>query len=137
MAPGVERGDLVVVAIGHDQGLRGIAVTDFANKLGADSQAVQASLVIRAIVTQGRHRQGRPSQRLEAVGDVARATAKVPPQTRHQERHVQDMQLVRQDLFGKPALEGHDGVKSQGSTNQGSHSRRARALVKMKTNNQG
>jgi hypothetical protein len=71
----------------------------------ADAQLLQPLQVVRAVVAQRGHGQRRAAQRLQAVGDVAGAAAKIAPQRGHQERHVQDVQLVGQDLLGKAALE--------------------------------
>ena len=118
---GVESRDLVVVTVGHDHRLGGIGVLRQPDMAGADAQVLQALQVVAAIVAQHGHGQGLTAQQLEAVGDVARASTKIAAQLRHQERDVQDVQLVGQDLLGKAPLEGHDGVERQGSANQRCH----------------
>src|SRR3990167_9409953 len=61
------------------------------------------------------------SDRTQAVGDVARAPPVLATQARHQERHIEDVQLAGQDLLGEATLEGHDGVKRQGTANEDGH----------------
>ena len=117
----VKGGDLVVVAIGHDHRLRGIGVGHGAHPTGVNAQALQALNVSAAVVAQSGHRVGLATELVQAIGDIARAPTKVTPQSRHQKRHIQNVQLVRQDLLGKAPFKIHDGVKSQGSTNQRSH----------------
>ena len=117
----VEGGDLVVVAVGHDHRLGGVGVGHGAHPTGVDAQALQALDIGPAIVAQSSHRVSLAAQLMQAVGDVACTTAKVAAQSRHQKRHIQDVQLVGQDLLGKAPFKIHDGVKSQGSTNQRSH----------------
>jgi hypothetical protein len=119
--PRVKGGDLVVVAVGHDHGLRGVGVIDLAHEFGTDAQLLQPVQIFPTVIAHGGHGQWRAAQRLQAVGDVAGAAAKITAQRGHQERHVQDVQLVRQDLLGKTALESHDGVKGQGATNHCCH----------------
>ena len=117
----VKGGDLVVVAVGHDHRLRGIGVGHGAHPTGVNAQALQALDVGAAVVAQSRHRVSLATELVQAVSDVARAAAKVTAQSRHQKRHIQNVQLVGQDLLGKAPFKIHDGVKSQGSTNQRSH----------------
>ena len=119
----MEGGDLVVVAVGHDHRLRGVACPSTARTNSVlDAQRAQAlagssapSLPTAAIGS------GSPPSSLQAVGDVAGAAAELAPQRRHQERHVQDVQLVRQDLLGEAAREGHDGVEGERSADHGCH----------------
>ena len=119
--PRMEGGDLVVVAVRHDHGLGGVGVAHLPDKLGADAQGVQTRHILGAIGTHSRHGQGRSAQLLQAVGNVAGATAKLPAQGRHEKRHIEDVQLVGQDLLGKAPLKRHDGVKGQGTTNYSRH----------------
>ena len=117
----MERRDLVVVTVGHDHRLRGVSALDLTHEFGRDTQGVQALQIISRISTQSGHRQRRATQHFQAVGDVAGATAKVAAQSRHQKRHVQDVQLVRQDLLSKSAFKIHDGVKRERAANQRCH----------------
>ena len=117
----VKGGDLVVVAVGHDHRLRGIGVGHGAHPTGVNAQALQALDVGATVVAQSRHRVSLATELVQAVSDVARAAAIVTAQSRHQKRHIQNVQLVGQDLLGKAPFKIHDGVKSQGSTNQRSH----------------
>ena len=57
----------------------------------------------------------------EVVGDVARAAAEVAPHARHEERHVQHVDPVREDLLAEAALEDHDGVEGDRAADEGSH----------------
>jgi hypothetical protein len=118
---GVKGGDLVVVAVGHDHGLRGVGVADLAHKFSADALLLEPLYIVSAVVAHGSHGQRRAAQGLQAVGNVAGATAKVATQSGHQERHIQDVQLIGQDLLRKAPLEGHDGVKGQRATNYCCH----------------
>ena len=113
--------DLVVVAIRHDHGLGRVGIAHFADEFGADAQRVHARHIIGPIAADGCHRQWRAAQLPQAIGDIAGAAAKFPAQGRHQKGHIEDVKLIRQDLLGKAALKGHDGVKGQGTTNYSRH----------------
>ena len=50
------------------------------------------------IAADGGHRNGIAAEQLEVVGNVAGAAAELATHARHQEGHVQDVHLVRQDV---------------------------------------
>ena len=77
------------------------------------------------ILADGRHRDRIAAEQLEVVGDVARAAAELAAHARHQERHVEDVHLVRQDVVLELVLEHHDGVVGERTADQ----RRHRAVV--------
>src|SRR5262252_2145398 len=78
-----------------------------------------SSLSVRAKVgTHRRHRHPVIAEKREVVGDVARAAAVLAAHLRHEERHVQDMDLVGQDVIGEAIAEHHDGVESERATDQ-------------------
>jgi hypothetical protein len=58
---------------------------------------------------------------MKRVGDVAGTAAELASQRRHQERDVQDVHLVGQDLLRETAWKVGDGVEGQGATDQGGH----------------
>ena len=99
---GMERGDLVVVAVRDDDGLRRVVVGG-----DADVSVRRAPSQPREVVVRRRCRARRaPRARRPAgqrVGDVAGAAAELAPQRRHEERHVQDVQLLGQDLVREAA----------------------------------
>jgi len=113
--------DLVVGHVGRDEALRGVGVGEFANELRADAQPLESGDVVGAVTAHRSHRQCRATQCVEAVGDVARTAAEVTPERRHQERHVEDVQLIRKDLVGEPTFERHDGVERKGTANHCCH----------------
>ncbi|MCY1371445.1 hypothetical protein D9M69_585870 [compost metagenome] len=119
--PRVERGDLVVVTVGHDHGLCGVAVGRRGDMPGVHPQRPQPRQVLLPIATQHGQWHGLGPQLTQAVGDVARAPPVLATQARHQERHIEDVQLAGQDLLGEATLEGHDGVERQGTTNEDGH----------------
>ena len=119
--PGVEGGDLVVGLIGDDDGLRGVVVVDAAHAAQVQPQALQPRPVILPVRSQGGHDDRLTAQGFVGVGDVARTPTVLAPQGGHQEGHVQDVHLFRQDLLCKAPLEVGDGVKGQGSADQGRH----------------
>ena len=76
-------------------------------------------LAVRAEVLAARSPSDRlAAQQLEVVGDVAGAAAELAAHARHQERHVQDVHLVRQDVVLELVREHHDGVVGERSADQ-------------------
>ncbi len=118
---GVESGDLVVVEIGGDERLPGISVRHGADVGLRQPQFVQARGIGAEVVADSRHDQRIAAQHLQVVGDVAGAAAVLAPHLRHQERHVQDVDLVGQDVFLELVLEHHDGVVGHGTADESLH----------------
>ena len=50
------------------------------------------------------------AEQTQIVGDVGGTAAELAAQGRHQERHIEHVDLVRQDVFAKTPLEHHDVV---------------------------
>jgi hypothetical protein len=79
-------------------------------------------LVVRQVVVADRgHDERRPAEHVEAVGDVSGAAAELAAQVRHQERDVQDVQLVGQDMVLEAVAEHHDGVVGDRAADQRAH----------------
>ena len=96
-------------------------VLDHAQMGAVDPAGVHPFGVGREVDPDGAHRQRRAAQQLQVVGDVARAAAELPPHLRHEERDVQDMDLVRQDVVLEAVLEDHDVVVGERATDQRRH----------------
>src|SRR5574340_298068 len=47
--------------------------------------------------------------------------AELPAQVRHQEGHVQDVDLLRQDVILEAVMEHHDRVEGDGATDENRH----------------
>ena len=83
--PRVKGRDLVVVAVRHDHGLRGVGVLHLAHVAAIDVQRLQPLKVVGPIAAQHGHGQRLTPQELEAVGNIARTPTKIAAQRRHQE----------------------------------------------------
>ncbi len=64
---------------------------------------------------------GCTAQQLEVVRDVAGAAAELAPHVGHQERDIEDVDLVGQDVVAEAVAEHHDGVVGDGAADQGVH----------------
>ena len=117
----VEGGDLVVVVVGGDEGLRGEQLVDHLHLFHVDALFREPFAVRTEILAHRGHRDRVAAQQLEVVGDVAGAAAEFAAHARHQERHVQDVHLVRQDVVLELVREHHDGVVGKGTTDQCGH----------------
>jgi len=117
----VEGGDLVVVVVGGDERLRGEQLVDHLDAVEADALLAEPFAVRAEVRAHRGHRDGVAAEQLEVVGDVAGAATELAAHPRHQEGHVEDVHLVRQDVVLELVGEHHDGVVSQGTTDQGSH----------------
>jgi len=111
--PGVERSDLVVIEVGGNEGLRGELALDHLHVLGRDPGAGEPLAVGPKVGSDGRHRQARVPEQREVVGNVAGTTAVLAAHLRNEERDVQDMDLVGQDVIGEAICEHHDGVEGE------------------------
>ena len=80
----MKRGDLIVVEIGGDERLRGIAVVDEFDVRAVDAAAIHPVAVRPEVVAHRAHRQRLAAQQVEVVGDVARAAAEFAAQIGHQ-----------------------------------------------------
>ena len=80
--------------------------------------------VLRVVVPDGRHDEGLAAQHVERVGDVAGAAAELAAQLRDEERHVQDVYLVGQDVVLEAILEHHDVVVRDRAADQCAHGER-------------
>ena len=109
----MERRDLVVVRVGDDEGLGRVVVLDAGHQGGVHAPGADALEVVAAIVADGGHDHGIATEPAKVVGDVSRAAAELPAQVGHEEGHVQDVQLLGQDLLAEASREGRDGVIGQ------------------------
>jgi hypothetical protein len=73
------------------------------------------------VVADGGHDQALAAEQLQVVGDVAGAAAEVAPHRGHQERHVQHVHAVGQDVLAKAPLEHHDRVVGHRTADQCRH----------------
>ncbi len=97
------------------------ASVDGTHRLGRDAPGAQALDVAEAVAADRGHHHRLAAEGGEVVGDVAGAAAEFAAQPGHQERDVQDVQLLRQDLVGEPAGKGGDAVERERSADQGGH----------------
>ena len=86
-----------------------------------DAEPVEALEIVRAVVAERGEDHRFTPQELVRVGDVARASAELAAQRRHEERHVEDVQLVGQDLVGEPAREDGDRVEGERTADEAGH----------------
>ncbi|KAG1264749.1 hypothetical protein G6F65_014310 [Rhizopus arrhizus] len=117
----MEGGDLVVVVVGGDERLRGEQLIDHAHARQVDAQAFEVFAVRAEVRPHGAHRARLAAQQAQVVGDVAGAATELAAHARHQEGHVQDVHLVRQDVILELVREHHDGVEGKRTTDQSGH----------------
>ena len=119
IAPGMERGDLVVVEVGDDERLRGErAAASCARRRCAMPSASSRSRYARAVVAERRHHDRLAAERLQVVRDVARAAAPFAAHLADLERHRQHVRLVGQDVAREAVGEHHDGVEGERAADQ-------------------
>jgi hypothetical protein len=125
---GVEGGDLVVVEVGGDEGLRGEAAGD-RRTWSRRCRARRAARGRAGVVADGGHDQRLAAEQLEVVGDVAGAAAELAPHLGHQEGHVQDVHLLGQDVVLEAVLEHHDGVVGDRAADERASSSKFKPIV--------
>ncbi len=113
---GMEGGDLVVIQIGGDKGLPGVAVGDGLDVAARQTQAIQTGRIRGKIFAHGGHNQRFAAQQLQVIGNIAGATAELTAHFWHQKGYVQDVNLFRQDVIFELILKHHNGVVGHGAT---------------------
>ena len=116
--PWVKRGDLIVVQIGDDEGLRRKRARDLAHALARDAEGCKPFGVGSAIVADGRHHHRLASQHLEVIGNVAGAAAPFAAHFTNLERHREHVRLFGKDVPREPIREHHDGVERERAADQ-------------------
>ncbi len=102
---GMEGGDLVVVHVGRDVGLGGKGRRHLEQEAPRYTVLIHPGGIGREIVADRAHRFTLAAEQLQIEGDVAGAAAELAAQLRHQKRHVQHMDLIRQDLIARSGPE--------------------------------
>ena len=80
----------------------------------------------RAVVADRRHHDRLAAERLQVVGDVARAAAPFAAHLADLERHRQHVRLVGQDVPREAVGEHHDGVVRERAADQRAHGQTAK-----------
>ena len=118
----MKRRDLVVVHVGRNKRLRREAVLDLADMLLRQAQFFETISVRLVVLANRGHDQRIAIEHLETVGNIAGTAAELASHVGDQKCHVQNMNLVRQDVVLETVAEHHDGVVGNRSANQRSHS---------------
>ncbi len=93
-----------------------IAVVERADVVLLDAELLEPLAIRLEVGADRRHRQRRLTEQLQVVRDIRRATAELAPQLRHEERDVQHVNLVGEDVVLERVLEHHDVVVGRGTT---------------------
>ena len=108
-----------MATVGHDfapyaNWLR-VRSVDLAHVVEAYLAGLEPATVRLEVVAHRPHRLALLAEQLEVVGDVAGAAAEIAPHARHQERHVQHVDAVGEDVLAEMTGKDHDGVECQGA----------------------
>jgi len=120
---GVEGGDLVVVEVGGDESLGCEAARYLTHVAARQTQLVETVEVGRCIVTDRSHDQRRTAEQQQIVGNVSGATAILAAHLRHQKGHIQNVNLLGQDVILEAVGKDHDVVEGERTADQGVHGR--------------
>ena len=112
-------GDLVVVEIGGDERLRGERLVDDLDVLEAEPQGDHPLAVGTEIMAHGCHGQRAVAEQRQPIGDVRGAAAVLAAHLGDEEGHVQDVNLVGEDVGFELIGENQDRVVRHGAANQG------------------
>ena len=118
---GVKSSDLVIVKVRGDESLRGEAAGDAAHMSARETQVVQANEVRVGIIADGGHDQRVATQQFQVVGNVTRATAELTAHLGYQKGHVQNVNLLREDVILETIMENHDVVVGYGAADECGH----------------
>ena len=111
--PRMEGGDLVVVQISGDEGLRGKTARHLTHVGAAQAQFVEALQIGCGIVAHRCHDGCVTTEQHQVVSNIAGTATILATHFRHQESHVQDMDLLRQDVVLEAVGKDHDVVEGQ------------------------
>jgi hypothetical protein len=114
----MKSGDLVIVKVGDDVGLRGKCPGDGAHGVGRDAEGGQALDVGAAVVAHRRHHHRVAAQAFQVIGDVAGAAAPLAAHFGDLKRHRQHVRLLRQDMARETIGKHRDGVDRQRTADQ-------------------
>ena len=102
---GMKGDDLVVVQVGGDERLRRELSGDVLQRAGVDAEPLEPLQVGRDVLADRGHQQRVVAQQLQVVGDVAGGAAEFAPHLRREEAHVQDVQLVGEQVVPEAVRE--------------------------------
>jgi hypothetical protein len=114
----VKRPDLVVVQIGGHEALGGVLGFDHAHIIGGNIVITHPLEIGAGIVPHRGHEVSGVAKQPQVIGDVAAAAAELPAHLRHQERHIQHVNLVGKNVVPEAILEHHDGVEGHRAADQ-------------------
>ena len=106
----IERRDLVVLQVGIDEARGRVVAGDDLDGPAVHAVRLQPGAILGEIFADGPHQEGMLPQEPEIEADIGPGAAPQPGQRIDQERHAQDVHLVRQDVVPKPAGKDHDVV---------------------------
>lgn len=119
--PGVEGADLVVVGVGGADEARGVQRLGDTDGRGVDAMAVQPGPVFVEVETRGADQDRRGAELAHTEGDVRAYAAPAYVQIVDQEGERDRVQLVRDELVGEAAGEGHEVVGGDGAGDCDAH----------------
>src|SRR5262249_47809441 len=119
----VKSRDLVVVQVCGDERLGSKRFGDLAHAVQPDTEALEPLEIKQRIVAYRPHHQRILAEELQVVGDVAGATAELASQLGNEEGNVQDVDLLRQNVFPEVSGKHHDVVVGDRTADQSAHER--------------
>ncbi len=115
---GMERGDLIVVEVGGNECLGGVLRFDGPHVIHRYARSLEPVPVRLKIPADRGHGVSAVAQEPEVIGDVTCTAAEFAAHPGYEERDVQDMQLLGEDVVAKTVAEHHDRVVSDRATNE-------------------
>ena len=117
----MKRGDLIVVEIGHDHRLCGVAVFHPLHMGRVNAHPRQSLQVVLPVAPHGGqwHRLG--TELAQTIRNVAGTTAEFATQAGHKKGHIENVQLAGQYLLCEAPFIGHDGVERERAANKNGH----------------
>ena len=117
---GVESGDLVVVQVGSDERLRG-ELPRYPGKQPPECRVPKPLQVRLDVLPDGRHDQRLFAKELQVVADIPRRATELAAHLGCQEAHVQDVQLIGEEMMAEAIGEHHDSVVGDRSGDENTH----------------
>jgi hypothetical protein len=117
----VEGADLVVVGVGRAHEARGVQGLREADGLGVDAVPVQPGPVLVEVEARGPDQDRLGAELAHAEGDVGADAAPADVEVVDQEGQRDRVQLVRDELVGESAGEGHEVIGGDGAGDCDAH----------------
>ncbi len=107
----MKSGDLVVIQIGCNEGLRAETILGSQHLRSLNAKPAKPFKILGTISANGSEEAAVLAKALQGIGDVGGTATVLLPHLRRKKCDIEHVHLVRQDMFTKTALKHHDRIE--------------------------